>query len=279
MGSFRRHSRTLAHGSLASQSPSVSVCRLSVQAFYDGLASEYHLIFRDWDAAVERQGLAIARLIRGVRGLDAQDVLDCSCGIGTQAIGLAREGYRVFGTDISERAVERARGEAARLGQDVAFGVADFRDLDSVAGTFDVVISCDNSVPHLLDLQELETALRAMSHKLRPGGLLLISIRDYDQALVDRASSTSRLIEGPPRRVDLRVYDWEPDCPVHTVHVLLLSESGAGWTVSHHHVRYRALTRSELTRVAEQVGFIAATWHDPRDIGYYQPVFTAIRPE
>ena len=118
-----------------------------------------------------------------------------------------------------------------------------------------------------------------MSHKLRPGGLLLISIRDYDEALVERASSTSRLIEGPPRRVYLRVYDWEPDSPVHTVHVLLLSEWGAGWTVSHHYVRYRAITCSELTQVAEQVGFIAATWHDPGDVGYYQPVFTAIRPE
>jgi glycine/sarcosine N-methyltransferase len=115
--------------------------------------------------------------------------------------------------------------------------------------------------------------------QVRPGGLLLISIRDYDEALLDRASSTSRVFDGPPRRVDLRVYDWEPDSPGHTVHVLPVSESGAGWTVSHHEVRYRALTRLELTQVAKRVGFSGATWHDPAHVGYYQPVFTAICPE
>jgi 2-polyprenyl-3-methyl-5-hydroxy-6-metoxy-1,4-benzoquinol methylase len=85
--------------------------------------------------------------------------------------------------------IERARVEAARLGANVEFGVADFRDLDDVSGEFDVVISCDNALPHLLDDNDLLKALRSMRSKLRPGGLLLISTRDFDKALVDRPSS------------------------------------------------------------------------------------------
>jgi glycine/sarcosine N-methyltransferase len=88
----------------------------SVRDFYDGLAAEYHLVYGDhWDDAVARQGKVLDTLIRDVHG-DAADVLDCSCGIGTQAIGLALRGHRVHGTDISEPSLERARVEATRLG-------------------------------------------------------------------------------------------------------------------------------------------------------------------
>jgi hypothetical protein len=45
----------------------------SVRDFYDELAHDYHLMFRDWDAGT---------------------VLDCSCGIGTQAIGWTWPGTR-----------------------------------------------------------------------------------------------------------------------------------------------------------------------------------------
>src|SRR5579864_9304401 len=122
----------------------------TVVGFYDGFASDYHLAYGgNWESESERQGVALDLLIRELVP-DARDVLDCSCGIGTQAIGLARLGYRVHGTDISERSLERARVEATRLGVDLAFAVCDFRDLTPVQGLFDVVISCDNAIAHLL---------------------------------------------------------------------------------------------------------------------------------
>jgi glycine/sarcosine N-methyltransferase len=62
---------------------------MSVRDFYDGLASDYHLFYDDWEAAVQRQGAALDRLIKGLHP-SAVELLDCSCGIGTQAIGLAR---------------------------------------------------------------------------------------------------------------------------------------------------------------------------------------------
>src|SRR2546423_11373012 len=102
---------------------------MSVVDFYDELAPAYHLIYEDWDTAVEHQSVALDRLIRS-RLPDAQSVLDCSCGIGTQAIGLAGHGYNVHGTDVSERALDRARLEAIRRGLDIAFTACDIRDLE-----------------------------------------------------------------------------------------------------------------------------------------------------
>ncbi len=60
----------------------------SVAHFYDELADDYHLIYSDWDASIRRQGDALDALI----GQDRAAVLDCSCGIGTQAIGLSCAG-------------------------------------------------------------------------------------------------------------------------------------------------------------------------------------------
>jgi len=252
---------------------------VSVRDFYNGLAPDYHLVYEDWSAAVERQGAALDRLIRAVHK-NPVDVLDCSCGIGTQAIGLARLGYRVQATDISERSLERARLEAARFGVDIAFAVCDFRDLNPVHGLFDVVISCDNAIPHLLTHDDVLRAFRAMRSKLRPGGLLVISVRDYDKALVDRSATAAPQINpGPPRQVLVRLHDWDgPDSPMYTVHFLVLTEDPAGWTVTHHAGRYRAVGRATLTRAAEEAGLTQVTWYTGEDVHFYQPVMTAVNP-
>jgi glycine/sarcosine N-methyltransferase len=252
----------------------------SVSEFYDGLAADYHLVYGDrWDEAVAGQGAVLDRLIRTERP-GATEVLDCSCGIGTQAIGLALHGYRVHGVDISERSVERARDEAARLGAAVSFGVADVRDLASVPGAFDVVISCDNALPHLLSDADVERALRAMHARLRPGGLLVISTRDYDAALVDRpATAPPVLIAGPPRRLFIRLHDWDaPDSPCYTVRFFVLTESDAGWTLAQHSVRYRAIAADTLARLAARAGFDGVSWRAADAVGYHQPVMTATRP-
>ncbi len=69
--------------------------------FYEQLADDYHLIFADWRESVRRQGEILDRLICAAMGDQAQTVLDCACGIGTQAIGLALHGYRVHATDLA----------------------------------------------------------------------------------------------------------------------------------------------------------------------------------
>jgi len=249
-----------------------------VLGFYDAFASDYELAYGGrWDEAVRRQGAALDELIRASLP-DAADVLDCACGIGTQAIGLALRGYRVHGTDLSEAEIGRARREAERLGADVSFGVADFRDLSRVEDDFDVVICCDNALPHLLDEADLPRAFAAMHAKLRPGGLLVVTMRDFDAALADRPPlAPPALVAGPPRRVLVRLHDWDEDRPCYTVRYLVLTEGDDGWSVAEHATRYRAITRAELEAAAGAVGFEELAWPDARIVGD-QRVLTALRP-
>jgi glycine/sarcosine N-methyltransferase len=249
-----------------------------VEDFYDAFAAEYHLVYGDqWEAAVERQADALDRLIRDLHAGSPLDVLDCSCGIGTQAIGLALRGYHVVGTDISERSLERARIEAERLGAEVAFGVADFRDLSLVDGEFDAVISCDNAVPHLQSDAEIVTALASMRSKLRQDGVLVVSVRDYDRAMVERPPlATPVLVPGSPRRLLLRLHDWDaPGSPFYTVRFLVLTEAAPGWTVEEHSTRYRAVGRDALAAAAEAAGFAEIAWLTAEEAVWHQPVLTA----
>jgi len=168
---------------------------VEVKQFYDDLASYYHLIFEDWDASMARQGDALANLI-GVElaqspPLDAR-VLDAACGIGTQTLPLAARGFRLVARDLSPAAVARLQREADARQLVVDAAVADMRQVgSSVSGSFDVVLAFDNSVPHLLDDDDLRTAFHEFLNVLRPGGLFCALSATTTKFNVARTRSTS----------------------------------------------------------------------------------------
>jgi SAM-dependent methyltransferase len=250
----------------------------SVRRFYDAFASQYHLIFENWEASMTRQAVAISSILRRETGSGTDlNVLDCACGIGTQSIGLARLGYHVTGSDLSAGAVERARAEAAVRDINVPFYVADVRHLEELPiGDLDAVISMDNALPHLLSDADLTAAARQMRAKLRPRGILLASIRDYDQLVRDRPA-----VQGPAfysdsgrRRIVFQVWDWLDDRR-YTFHLYITCETSSGWTTFHDASDYRAVLREEITAILGSSGFANIRWVLPEDSGFYQPVVIA----
>src|SRR4051812_23485042 len=95
--------------------------------FYDRMAGLYHLIFPDWDESIERQAGQLAGVIHDRWGAGPKTVLDVSCGIGTQALGLVQQGFAVTASDLSAPAVARARAEARRRALAIDFSVCDMR--------------------------------------------------------------------------------------------------------------------------------------------------------
>ena len=222
-----------------------------IESGYDPLAEHYHLIFENWEASIERQAAALGPLLERECGCRQLRILDCSCGIGTQALGLARRGHQVTGSDVSAAAVERARREAAQRGSAITFHVADMRRLDGLPGeAFDAVVAADNSLPHLLSDEDLRLAAVSIRARLAPGGILLASIRDYDQLLAERPT-----VQGPAflddagrRRIVHQVWDWTSE-RCYTFHLYITRETGEGWECFHYAANYRALQRAELGEI------------------------------
>ena len=152
------------------------------EAYYNGLAPYYKLIYPDWDKSVQRQAKALHSVITEFVGGKANSVLDVACGIGTQSIGLAEIGYTVTSSDLSSSEVEYARQESLRHNVQIEFQVVDMRQVwDTYQRQFDVVIACDNSVPHLLGNDEILFAFRQFYRCTKSDGCCIISVRDYDQ--------------------------------------------------------------------------------------------------
>jgi SAM-dependent methyltransferase len=244
--------------------------------FYDQLAPDYHLIFADWDAAIAWEAGLITGLLRDL-GLTSGAVLDASCGIGTQALGLAQAGFSVTATDISAASVERCAREASQRGVRLATGVADFRVLDiDGAGSFDAAVSFDNALPHLLDDADLAAACAALRHVLRPGGVLLASIRDYDEILRERpyGDPPRRFVTDDGERIVFQIWDWLSHDRYDLRHFIMTGGPG-GWTVTERTTTYRALPRGALSDELRRAGFEDVAWRLPEETGFYQPIVTA----
>lgn len=250
------------------------------QKFYDELSLDYHLLFPDWEAAMQQQASTLDQLISKYAKIEATTLLDCACGIGTQAIGLAQSGYTVTATDLSPKAVARAQQEAQqRQIININFATADFTQLaTSVAGSFDIVIACDNALPHLLTDETMERALKSIASKINPSGLFLASIRDYDALLATRPTSTLPVVKdnSGQRSIAFQVWDWiTPD--TYTVNHFTLKGQDETYTSHLRQTTYRAYQRATLSLLMTTCGFIDIQWLLPEDSGYYQPVVIAYK--
>ena len=248
--------------------------------FYNALAENYHLIFEDWNASVERQANMLGALVECELSASKISILDCACGVGTQALGLATRGHAVLGTDISSSAIARARREALQRGLSISFEIADIRDLSTVPQTgFDAVLAMDNALPHLLSDGDLQRAVGEIAAKLRHGGVFVASIRDYDALLQHHPTG-----EGPffysddgSRRIVQQVWDWIDDRK-YVLHLYITRELNGEWECDHYASNYRAVTREDVTTLLVREGLADVRWLMPSQTCFYQPIVVCRYP-
>lgn len=239
---------------------------------YDKLAPYYHLMSNNWDSSIMQDGKALAALLPPpeITGL----VLDCSCGTGTQLIALKKIGYNIEGSDISTQEVSRARYETQRLDLSVNIRVDDMRTLSTAQNNhYGAILTIGNSLPHLLSDTDILKALKSMKNKLRLGGLLLVSIRDYRSILDLRTSSIPPLFinDQHGKRIIHQVWEWK-DERVHTVHLYITQEVDDEWKVHHFTFTYRAILPEEIKVLMEKVGIANVQIMEPSETGFCQPI-------
>jgi SAM-dependent methyltransferase len=242
-----------------------------MDTFYDDLARFYHLVYEDWNASIARQGVQLSSLIES-EWPGSETVLDLSCGIGTQSIALARQGYSVMASDISPNCVLRARQESKTRQLSINFSVADLRNAAQHHGNgFDVVISADNSLPHLLTDDDLLRAFKEMLGCLLGGGGCIVSIRDYERE--QRGKNILKpygvRVEDGKRFLIFQVWDFEGDYYDLSFFIVEENQETAHVTTHVMRSRYYAVSLDKLQELMRLAGFSSVRRIDD---AFFQPI-------
>ena len=245
------------------------------QTFYNSLASQYDKLFLDWQATTHEQAAILNRIFVDSGFDKTAEILDCACGIGTQAIGLAALGYPVTASDISDGELAEATKRAEKNGVKIRFEHADFCALsDTFAKQFDIVIAMDNALPHMLTNDALETAVRSIVGQIKPGGIFVASIRDYDSLLAEKPPYSPPYIHKTDKgqRVSFQTWVWKEDNYRLTQYII---EDEGSLRISKFECEYRAVRREEMTKILLSSGCSDVIWKFPEETGFYQPIVVA----
>jgi SAM-dependent methyltransferase len=248
-----------------------------LDAYYNQLAPYYKYIYADWDASIQRQAGVLDGVIHEYFGDTVKRILDAACGIGTQSIGLTQLGYAVTASDISPGELDQARIQAEKRGVQIEFKVADMRNLSAVyREKFDLVMACDNAIPHLLSDVEILQAFQEFYRCTTSEGGCLISVRDY--ATIERGGQRLN-----PRTVHqteggkLLLFDlWEFDGDFYdftTYAVLDKGDNGLETQVMRGG-RYYCVTLPTLEKLMRRAGFKKVITLEER---FFQPLMIGMK--
>lgn len=134
-------------------------------------------------------------------------ILDVACGTGIDSIMLLEEGFEVVSVDASDKMLKYALKSRWNRRKEHAFDnwiieeanwLTLYDDIEDIVGNgFDAVICLGNSFAHMLDnfgdQREQKQALRNFEKCVKPGGVLLIDHRNYDN-IIDSGSTASKCI-------------------------------------------------------------------------------------
>jgi 2-polyprenyl-3-methyl-5-hydroxy-6-metoxy-1,4-benzoquinol methylase len=80
-------------------------------------------------------------------------VLDIGCGTGTLSLEMAKRGYKVTATDLSEDMLQIVDYRAKSENVELEIGVYDM--LDPILTQFDIVVASMDVINHLADLEDV----------------------------------------------------------------------------------------------------------------------------
>ena len=234
---------------------------------WDTLSADYDR-FVNWGERLPRE---MPFLDSALADRGARRILDVACGTGRHAVALAKEGYEVLGTDISEGMIRNAQRNAEAAGVSVAFLRAGFGALRTVTkDPYDAILCLGNSLPALLSEEELHAALEDMAHVLAPGGLLIIQNLNYDRVWTGRERfmplQTHR--QGDEEWLFLRFVDFHEKTL--TFNMVVLHRQVNSWGYAAESTELRPILKDELAKLLARAGFGTATFYGDYTFSPYE---------
>lgn len=247
---------------------------------YDKLASIYDY-FVNWDDRLAYELPFLEQQLRTL-GKDPSQirVMDAACGTGHHAIALANIGFQMAGSDLYPEMVSMADANAKAAGEKVTFRTAGFGSINETfkqPGEFDAVLCLGNSLPHVASEQDLKKALQDFRDLLRPGGMLLLQMRNFDLVMGEkkRWMEPQTVKEGTTEWLFIRFYDFEADGKIQFNILSLHRKPNTPWhtqlTSTHLLPIFSEKLKAELTtlgfRDIRLYGNLAAAPYEPGSSG------------
>lgn len=248
-----------------------------IEHFYDKLAPYYPLLYADWERSMAEQAQALDAVIGDYFGKRPKRILDAACGIGTQAIGLAGLGYAVTGADISGRALGRAAANAAQRGLQLDLVQSDMRTTGWLfPGQFDLVIACDNAIPHLLSDADIQLAFESFFAATGAEGGALVSVRDYAGISRQGTQINLRRVQSNAERKVILLDTWDFDGEQYDLTIYLVEDDlhGRPHTAAIRGGRYYCVEIDRLADLLRQAGFSEVKILRE---AYFQPLLVALK--
>jgi 2-polyprenyl-3-methyl-5-hydroxy-6-metoxy-1,4-benzoquinol methylase len=156
---------------------------------YDTFSTDYRWLYTDHTLS-GKMALDINGDVLALADPKAS-ILDCSCGIGTLAIALAKLEYEVNGSDGSPGMVDQAILAARQAEISFPLKCCVWANLsDHFAKHFDLIFCLGNSIGHVRNKEEMVQSLRGMRHVLRDHGKLVIESINWEQIRKEKTRFT-----------------------------------------------------------------------------------------
>lgn len=167
----------------------------------------------DWDKIYQEKGevhpevlpkIKKAAILFKTKGY--RKILDLGCGTGRHSIFLAKEGFTVYATDISNTAIKLTENKAKSLNiENIYFQQHDMREIPFPNSFFDAII-CVWTIMHGT-LKDISKTINEIYRVLKPNGMLITDLNSVE----DATYGTGKKIE---QNTFVGVDGWE-DLPHH----------------------------------------------------------------
>ncbi|AZO95010.1 class I SAM-dependent methyltransferase [Halocella sp. SP3-1] len=163
---------------------------INKMGFYNQFASYYNDVF---PLSVEKLNFLSTKFTDTD---DGNKILDIGTATGSYAIALAEEGYQVSAVDLNQEMIKLARLRVVNSNLAVNFKVADMLKLDKLYSEnyFNGIYCIGNVLVHLDTKKDIKKALGIMAKLLKPKGVVIIQIINYQRILKNNVTQLPVII-------------------------------------------------------------------------------------
>lgn len=227
-------------------------------SMYDRLAGKYDQMI-SWKTRLERETPFFQRLFNEKR---IRRVLDLACGTGHHSHLFHKWGCDVIGVDPSAPLLEIAREGTSAGDGTIRFVEAGFLDFsEHVDKPVDAVICLGNSLPHLLNDDDMRRMLANVHDILVPGGVFIFQNRNYDRLLEtrERFQFPTAFRAADNEQIFFRFNDFEKDLV--RFNVVHFTRVGEGWIHEVFSTELRPWKQAGLEELVREAGFVARNYY------------------